>query len=80
MTAFLTVPREPRLPAPDKSLYGPAGAIWVQGGTVTVDAGAYIGGSTDKPMIGRGIYLDGGEVEMNRNDSVCERRYRLLDG
>ena len=49
----------------DKSLYGPAGAIWVQGGTVTVDAGAYIGGSTDKPMIGRGIYLDGGEVEMN---------------
>ena len=45
--------------------FGPAGAIWVQGGSITVDNGAYIGGAENNPMSGRGIYLDGGTVSMN---------------
>ena len=50
----------------DKSLYGPAGAIWVQGGLIHIESGAYIGGnSSEKPMIGRGIYIDGGTVNVD---------------
>lgn len=49
----------------DKSLYGPAGAIWVQGGTINVESGAYIGGADANTMMpGRAIYLDSGTANI----------------
>lgn len=54
------------IPGADASYYGPAGAVWVQGGTVNIDQGAFIGGmNEDAPLDGRAIYLDGGYVEVN---------------
>lgn len=43
-----------------KSYYGPAGAIWMQGGSATVNQGAEISG-----IVGRAIYADGGQVIVN---------------
>ncbi len=51
----------------DTSLYGPAGAIWMQGGTFIMDEGAIIGGSKDEghQVIGRAIYIDSGNATVN---------------
>ena len=38
---------------------GPAGAIWLQGGTLVMEEGSKI-----RNMDGRGVYADGGKVEM----------------
>ena len=41
--------------------FGPAGAVWLQGGTITMEQGSIIGGlSADSPMVGRAIYADSG--------------------
>ena len=39
--------------------YGPAGAIWLQGGTLTMNGGV-IGGAEGVTMNGRAVYVDGG--------------------
>ena len=43
----------------DKGLYGPAGAIWIQGGTLEMEQGAIIDNIT-----GRAIYADSGTVNI----------------
>ena len=43
-----------------KGLYGPAGALWIQGGTVDMQKGSEISG-----IVGRAIYEDGGNVTVN---------------
>ena len=43
----------------EKSLYGPAGAIWLQGGTLKNGTGAVI-----DDIIGRAIYADSGTVNI----------------
>lgn len=40
--------------------YGAAGAVWVQGGTATIENGSVI-----EDVVGRAIYADGGSVTMN---------------
>ena len=44
----------------DKGLYGPAGAIWLQGGKFVMDEGAEI-----RNMVGRAIYNEAGNVQAN---------------
>ena len=44
----------------DKGLYGPAGAIWLQGGQFVMDEGAEI-----CDMVGRAIYNEAGNVQAN---------------
>ena len=44
----------------EQGSFGPAGAVWLQGGDAIVEAGAII-----QNTIGRAIYADGGSVEMN---------------
>ena len=48
-----------------ESLYGPAGAIWAQGGEIQIDNGAFIGGSDGYLMEGRAFYMDGGSVSVD---------------
>ena len=49
-----------------ESYYGPAGAIWVQGGEIQIDNGAFIGGvDEDTLMEGRAFYIDGGSVSVD---------------
>ena len=48
-----------------ENLYGPAGAIWVQGGEIQIDNGAFIGGSDGYLMEGRAFYMDGGSVSVD---------------
>ena len=43
-----------------RNLYGPAGAIWMQGGTFVMEQGAEISG-----IIGRAIYNEAGSVTVN---------------
>ncbi len=43
--------------------FGPAGAIWLQGGTLTMNGGV-IGGSGDAVMTGRAVYVDGGTANI----------------
>ena len=53
--------------------FGPAGAVWMQGGTFEMEEGAYIGGaSEDEWMVGRAVYIDGGEVTLNGTISRIE--------
>ena len=49
----------------DNTDYGPAGAVWMQGGSFIMEEGAFIGGTDEKPMIGRAIYEDGGSIIIN---------------
>lgn len=42
---------------------GPAGAIWLQGGTLVMEEGSKI-----RDMDGRGVYADGGKVYINGTD------------
>ena len=44
----------------DLGQYGPAGALWIQGGTVDMQKGSEISG-----IVGRAIYEDGGNVTVN---------------
>lgn len=44
----------------DQGMYGPAGAVWCQGGSVTLDQGSEIQG-----IGGRAIYLDGGSAAID---------------
>ena len=44
----------------DKNTYGPAGALWIQGGTVVMERGSEISG-----IVGRAIYEDSGNVTVN---------------
>ena len=49
---------------------GPAGAVWMQGGTFTMEEGAVVGSeNSESPMIGRGVYIDAGEVSISGNIS-----------
>lgn len=51
----------------NKSYYGPAGAIWMQGGSVEVKHGAEI-----SDIVGRAFYVDSGNVTINGTVSnVC---------
>lgn len=51
----------------EKSYYGPAGAIWMQGGSVEMRQGAEISG-----IVGRAFYVDSGNVTINGTVSnVC---------
>ena len=51
----------------NKSYYGPAGAIWMQGGSVEVKQGAEI-----SDIVGRAFYVDSGNVTINGTVSnVC---------
>ena len=55
--------RKKMAPIDSKTLtadYGPAGAIWVQGGTFTMNEGAEISN-----MVGRAVYVDGGSAEIS---------------
>lgn len=55
-----------RITGADTGLYGPAGAVWMQGGTLQMDQGAYIGGiSKETMMYGRAIYDEAGYAEIN---------------
>ena len=46
--------------------FGPAGAVWLQGGTLTMEEGSFIGGAdAENPMSGRAVYIDGGKAEVN---------------
>lgn len=47
----------------DKGLYGPAGAIWIQGGTLNMNGGI-IGGIEGITMSGRAIYVDTGTANI----------------
>lgn len=48
-----------------KGSFGPAGAVWLQGGTITMEQGSIIGGaSSDTHMNGRAIYADGGTASV----------------
>lgn len=51
----------------DKGLYGPAGAIWSQGGNVTIGKDASIEG-----VNGRALYMDGGTVTVDGKISGIE--------
>ncbi len=54
-----------RSKGPDGS-FGPAGAIWVQGGEIQIDNGAFIGGSDESHLMeGRAFYMDGGSVSVD---------------
>lgn len=44
----------------DKGLYGPAGAIWSQGGNVAIEKGASI-----EDVNGRALYMDGGSAAVD---------------
>lgn len=56
--------------------FGPAGAVWMQGGTFEMEEGAYIGGaSEDEWMVGRAVYIDGGEVTLNGTISRIEETW-----
>lgn len=51
----------------EKSYYGPAGAIWMQGGSVEMRQGSEISG-----IVGRAFYVDSGNVTINGTVSnVC---------
>lgn len=51
----------------EESYYGPAGAIWMQGGSVEMRQGAEISG-----IVGRAFYVDSGNVTINGTVSnVC---------
>lgn len=43
--------------------FGPAGALWLQGGTLTIKGGI-IGGSNGATMNGRAVYVDGGTANI----------------
>lgn len=51
------------IPGADKGLYGPAGAVWIQGGTLTMDGGT-IGGAEGFTMSGRAVYVDSGTANV----------------
>ena len=54
-----------RSKGPDGS-FGPAGAIWAQGGEIQIDSGAFIGGVNEGLLMeGRAIYMDGGNVSVD---------------
>lgn len=50
----------------DGGYYGPAGAVWLQGGTITMETDSLIGGAdANNPMVGRAIYNEGGTATIN---------------
>ena len=51
-----------RIKGKDKS-YGPAGAVWIQGGTLTMNGGV-IGGDDGVIMNGRAVYVDSGTANI----------------
>ena len=54
-----------RSKGPDGS-FGPAGAIWAQGGEIQIDSGAFIGGVNECLLMeGRALYMDGGSVSVD---------------
>ncbi len=46
-----------------KGSFGPAGAIWLQGGTLTMNGGV-IGGAESTVMTGRAVYVDSGTANI----------------
>lgn len=46
-----------------KGSFGPAGAIWLQGGTLTMNGGV-IGGAESTVMTGRAVYVDSGTASI----------------
>lgn len=54
-----TLPGYTRTKDSGKGSVGPAGAIWLQGGTLVMEEGSKI-----QNMDGRGVYADGGKVEI----------------
>ena len=50
----------------DKNLYGPAGALWIQGGTVDMQKGSEISG-----IVGRAIYEDGNGINVTVNGRIA---------
>lgn len=46
--------------------YGAAGAVWMQGGSFTMEEGAVI-----ENIVGRAIYADGGTATINGTISGC---------
>lgn len=47
----------------EKGSFGPAGAIWIQGGTLTMNGGT-IGGAEGVTMNGRAVYVDSGTANI----------------
>ncbi len=47
----------------EKGSFGPAGAIWIQGGTLTMNGGV-IGGDEGVTMNGRAVYVDSGTANI----------------
>lgn len=54
------------IPGTNKEYYGPAGAVWMQGGTLIMEKGSFIGGAdSDHMMPGRAVYDEAGYAEVN---------------